>query len=590
MISLIVCTATLTFLGGVAVGNPSMPAADSPHNDLNGGGFAYQRDIGPSAENTSLINTWANRTIVAGDYGLITVTDTFMIRNNGSLMVPSWTFYLPSDVYPKLRYIAASGNLTGLDVVGAPNFESFVGMRVDFTRIGGLSAGSSVLVKLIQQYAGLVKPNPTTGSREVKLFFYWFLTSPYLTRNYSAFIRLPTGAATIMRTNVTGQVVTPFNCSRLGATAEGSYAYTLSGMTLVEVDVERTVEIDAYGYFSVTEIHHVKNIGPVTISGIHFLLPMSTIPGSLEARDSSGELPSAETGKTVSVGLRYGLEINGTIVFYVSYRAYVDSYRAFENGLYFIRMLPVTVYNASVGLEKMSVIFPSHSQLHSATHSPDEIRAVGDQTIVSYSFEEVTPLSVGPIELSYSEEVGEAFQRPIFFALGIFLIGFFYIGVRKIVPRAGPTGAVKEAEEKVRGLTAIVKEFCANYEEKTALTLELEKLAEDRRKGRVSKRAFMERLQLARRRIATLTNSINEAKKKLIPGSKRYAAFIKQIDTYEEERENAGASLENLELRRRQGKVSGDVYNRLKYDNTKKVEKATAGIDSIIVQFRQEAM
>jgi peptidoglycan hydrolase CwlO-like protein len=135
-----------------------------------------------------------------------------------------------------------------------------------------------------------------------------------------------------------------------------------------------------------------------------------------------------------------------------------------------------------------------------------------------------------------------------------------------------------------------LKEFCSNYEEKTALMLKIEKLAEDRRKGRLSKRAYLEQLEHDRRRVASLTNSINEAKKTLIPANKRYAAMIKQLETYEEERENARASLDNLELRRRQGKVSGDVYNRLKYDNTKKIEKATSGIDSLVLELRQETL
>jgi chromosome segregation ATPase len=184
--------------------------------------------------------------------------------------------------------------------------------------------------------------------------------------------------------------------------------------------------------------------------------------------------------------------------------------------------------------------------------------------------------------------VAQAFQRPILLTLGIFVIGLIYVGIRKIIPKSVPVEVVRVEEERARGLTTTLKEFCSNYEEKTALTLEIEKLAEDRRKGRLSKRAYVEEVQHDRRRIASLTNSINEAKNKLVPANKRYAAMIKQLDTYEEERENARASLDNLELRRRQGKVSGDVYNRLKYENTKKIEKATSGIDSVVVELRQE--
>jgi hypothetical protein len=512
-----------------------------------------------------------------------------MVHNNGSLTVSYWTFYLASDAYPSLRYLMAYGNGTVLDVNVAMPFESFFGMRVDFARLGGLHVNSSISVTLIQEYSGLVRPS---GSTEVKVYFYKFLTSPYTTLNSTTKVILPQDAVTGQAVTMTSSNVLPFNCTRLGSSADGGYPCTVTGggQSIIDVSIDRVVEINIDGFLSITETHRVENLGPQALVSVRFKLPLQPIPGSLEARDSSGEMAVMSSGdEHVTVAFRYSIDVNASFTYYVFYRAYIDSYRSFEDGLYVIRMSPVTVFNCSVSSERTSIVFPSHSQVYNASGHQRQIEAQGDSIVVTYSFQNVTLLNTPPVELRYAGDVAETFQRPVIISLGIFAIGLLYIGARKIFPRGAAVVAAREAEEKVRGLGATVKEFCSNYEEKTALTLEIEKLAEDRRKGRVSKRAFMERLQLARRRIATLTNTINEEKKKLIPASKRYASIIRQLDTYEEERENARASLENLELRRRQGKVSGDVYNSLKYENSRKIERATSGIDSLVVQLRQEA-
>jgi hypothetical protein len=595
MASFIICIVTLALLGGAPATNATYPA-NGYDDSFNRGNLQYLRDIGPIDQNASIVNMQATRLVNIGDYGLVNVNDTVMVHNNDSSTISFWTFYLASDVYPSLRYIAAYGNGSSLDIsVGQP-FESFLGMRVDFTDIGGLPAGSSMRVTLIQEYSGLVKPGPTSGSTEVRLYFYKFLASPYITYNYTTRISLPTSASALQPISMTSNLVLPFNSSRLGSLPDGGYAYQLiGGQSLLEVKVDRVIEINVDGFLSITETHSITNLGPQSFSTIRFKLPLTPIPGSLEAHDTSGGLTinSLQNGSSrigmASVSLRYPLDVNASFTYFVSYRAYIDDYRSFENGLYVIRMSPVTLFNCSVNLEVTSIVFPYRAQVYDASQNPSQIKIQGDNMVVSYSFQEVTFLNTSPIELKYTSDLGETFERPIILSLGIFLIGLLYIGVRKIFPRGAVVEAAREEEEKVRGLATTVNEFCSNYEEKTALTLELEKLAEDRRKGRVSKRAYMERLQLARRRIATLTNSINEEKKRLVPASKRYASIIRQLDTYEEERENARASLENLELRRRQGKVSGDVYNSLKYENTKKIERATSGIDALIVQFRQEA-
>jgi hypothetical protein len=294
---------TFALLGGAPVTNSQQPA--SGYSDAIGSlNLQSLHDIGPYDQNISVVNTRAVRIISLEDYGLVNVNDTVMVHNNGSLTLSYWTFYLASDVYPSLRYITAHGNGTNLDVSVGPPFESYFGMRVNFAGIGGLHVGSSVRVTLIQEYSGLVKPTLVSGSTEVKLYFYKFLTSPYITYNCTTFIYLPDSAATSEVTNMTSSLVCPFNSTRLGSFSDGGYPYSLAGgQSLLEVNINRVIEINVDGFLAVTETHTITNLGPQPISGIRFILPLSSIPGSLEAHDSSGALTiaSAENG-TSNIG------------------------------------------------------------------------------------------------------------------------------------------------------------------------------------------------------------------------------------------------------------------------------------------------
>jgi hypothetical protein len=557
-----------------------------------GGGnvFNYQRGPSSPTDNFTLVNHRANRTIDIGDYGLVTVNDSLLVKNNGTTLATSWTFFIPLDAYDDLRYLAAYGNKTQLKVLEAPSFSSLVGMKVDFTGIGGLLAGHSLVLSMIQQYCGLCQVNESSDL--VSLWFYRYLISPYTTSNYTTIVNLPSGASTSDNTNMSATVISPFNCSRLSMLPTGSFDYTPSN-PLLDINISRRVEITVDGYLATTEVYHIAVLGPGNLSassGIHFTVPSSVLPGTLLVQDSSGELGSSiNNNSLVSVTLRYNIMQNWSYTYSVSYLSSLDDYQTSVNGLNDLKLNPINGFNGTVDSETFSLVLPPHALLANASQS-SSFQLVGDQVVASYDFRNVTPLNVGPLEFRYSEDVAAGFERPILLTFGIFIIGLAYVAIRKILPKSAQVEVIRVEEERARGLTTTLKEFCSNYEEKTALTLGIEKLAEDRRKGRLSKRAYMEQLEHDRRRIATLTNSINEAKKVIAPANKRYAAMIKQLETYEEERENARASLDNLELRRRQGKVSGDVYNRVKYDNIKKIEKATSGIDSVVMQLRQETL
>jgi hypothetical protein len=559
-------------------------------NTSGGNTFGYQREASPSIDNFTLVNHNANRTIDIGDYGLVTVNDSLLVTNNGTTVDTSWTFFIPLDVYDDLRYLVAYGNSTQLKVLGAPSLSSLVGMKVDFTGIGGLLAGHSLVLSMVQQYCGLCHI-ANKSSDLVSLWFYRYLISPYTTSNYTTTVNIPSGATTSNTTSMNAQIVSPFNCTALSSSSTGSFYYTPSA-PLLEISVDRRVEITVDGYLATTEEYNITDVGPGSLfveMGIHFTVPCSVLPGTLHVQDSSGELPSSINGSLVSVTLRYDVEQNWSYAYSVSYLSSLDDYQTSVDGLNDLKLNPIDGFNGTVDSETFSLVLPPHALLANASQS-SSFQLVGDQVVATYDFHDVTPLNVGPLEFRYSEDVAEGFVRPILLTFGIFIIGLAYVIVRKIVPKSAPVGVIRVEEERARGLTSTLKEFCSDYEEKTALTLGIEKLAEDRRKGRLSKRAYMEQLEHDRRRIATLTNSINEAKKTLVPANKRYAAMIRQLETYEEERENARASLDNLELRRRQGKVSGDVYNRLKFDNIKKIEKATSGIDSVVMQLRQETL
>lgn len=605
LVSLMLCLLATSYLGGTATSNGQNLSDGNRQydNGVTSSHSFYQLSPGSLDENVTLVNLWVNRTVGIGDYGSITVNDTVMIHNNDSRTASSWTFYLPQDLYPKLRYVAASANVTvsanetrvyPLDVIQSPLYSSYVGMQVEFGNIGGLAANSSVRVTITQQYIGIVRL--VAGTQNLAIYFYKFIISPYVTVSHNTTVQIPdTGSTTAGNTTesrfYTGKNIIPFSSTVLGSSSDGGWRFTLPTPLLEILSIDRNMELYSTGYLSTTETYQIKNLGPTNLKTFQVRLPISALPGTLQARDSVGFLTSTVNGTNATVTFRGGLplQVNWTYSFYISYTTSVDEYRTVEDGLDVIKMQSVTVSDCGVDSERVVFVLPPHTNVSSVDQFADQVQIQGDKPVVTYTFKNIASMNNQTIQLKYSVDLAQTLERPLLLSLGFFFIGLVYVCAGRIVPRGKPTGIVRE-EEKTRELRGLIKEFSSNYEEKTALTLESDKLAEDRRKGRVSKREYVERLNVSKRRIASLINVINEEKRKLALANKRYASMIRQLDTYEEERENARASLENLELRRRQGKATGDVYNRLKHENTKKIDRATAGIDSIIMQFRQETL
>jgi hypothetical protein len=597
LFSLVLCLLASSFLVGEVTSSGAHVDDVGTHYDdaRNNSSLSCNHSPELSDQNVSLVNLWADRVVKIGDFGLVTVNDTVMIHNNGTATAHFWTFYLPSDVYPNLNYLAAynvtSENTTKtLEVAGAAAFQSLVGMRITFGNVD-LPANSSLKVRMIQQYTGIARPVKSQGT--IAVYFYRYIVSPYVTMDHNTTVRISDVGTPMDKLFYAGKTVNPFNCSRLGTAQDGGWAYTLPTPVMEVTSIDRRIELGFEDYFTTTETHIVKNLGPMnltsTTSAFRITLPVSYINGTLQTYDSAGNLSRIISGRDVSVYLRLTLGVNWTYTYYVSYKTSIDDYKTTENGLDVLTMNSTTVSNCSVDLEKVVVVFPSHTLLSSLSDYADDVQIVDDKPVVSFTFDNIVPLNNRTISFKYSLDIAHSLERPMLFTFGFFFIGLIYVIARKLVPGAKPTTVVRE-EETARELKGLIKEFSSNYEEKTALTLESEQLGEDRRKGRISKRAYVERMNVAKRRIASLTNLINEEKGKLSTASRRYATLIKQLDTYEEERENAKAALENLEFRRRQGKVAGEVYNRLKYENTKKIDKATSGIDTLIMQFRQETL
>jgi len=584
--SLVLCLVTFSCIGHAAVIPTSSLATNSPYHYVDSGNYALfsQRGPVPPDENASLRNTHVDRVISVGDYGLVTVTDTVNVTNVGSSVATSWVFYLQPDVFGKLTYIAASAGGTSLDVVAAQTFSSFIGMKVRLVGLpsGGLAPGASIEISLVQEFYGLVR----ISSGSLALYYYKFIVSPYFTTMHSTTLKAPSVA-----TAFPGGSVSPFNSTLLGTSSDGGYTITATTSLIDVISIDRSVVLDIGGYLTTTETHHVKNLGPNSLQIINFTIPITEINASLEVRDNSGKLPATVVGNLVTAQFPYPVPENSTYTYQVTYKTLTVDYRTVEGGLEVITMSPVTVYGGIVDLETVSVTLTPDAILFSAGPAANHYTVTsGNSIVISFTFRNVTILNTGNIEFRFAESLAQTLARPILFTLGVYIIGIIYVAIRRLRRKAAPGGVKREGIAKERELAGAIKDFCTDYEEKVAITLEIEELGKDRSKGRVSKRAYVERMNVARRRLAMLMNRLSEQKVKISAVSRRYTTMIKQLDTYDEERESARASLDNLEFRRRQGKVSGDVYNRLKYDITKKIEKATSGIDRTIVELRQEAV
>ncbi len=134
-----------------------------------------------------------------------------------------------------------------------------------------------------------------------------------------------------------------------------------------------------------------------------------------------------------------------------------------------------------------------------------------------------------------------------------------------------------------------IMEFVELHDEKTALSLELDKMEQDMARGAISRHEYRRRSREIDRRIEEMRKELQLVKTALSAASARYGEMIRRIERAEAEIDAAKASMAQLRTQYRTGKMARHVYDGMVSDVTKRQDRARETMNSIIITLREEA-
>jgi hypothetical protein len=132
-----------------------------------------------------------------------------------------------------------------------------------------------------------------------------------------------------------------------------------------------------------------------------------------------------------------------------------------------------------------------------------------------------------------------------------------------------------------------IREFCALYEEKNALVLEIRLTEEDAKRKKISKKNYKNIFNKNTSKIENIQQEIIPFKKVLTETGEIFEKIMKKLDILEAERISIKDSLNLLESRYKRGRLpSRAAFLKLSDDFKKRRKKIDRSIDKLIQQFR----
>jgi hypothetical protein len=193
----------------------------------------------------------------------------------------------------------------------------------------------------------------------------------------------------------------------------------------------------------------------------------------------------------------------------------------------------------------------------------------------------------------YQVSIG-ALIRPIVFSVLIGIVGVVYVVYRKsqlLEEAVGVDFREYTAEEPAQtgAPPELLTKFASLYSQKTALNIDLEKLEASRRRGKITKKAFMIRQTDLKKQIENIDSQLPKVQDELMSYGPKYRDLISQLELQNEKVEGAKAGLRQLLLRKKKQRISRAAFEKSRQDYLKTIKKATSATDRILLAIEEEA-
>jgi len=552
--------------------------------------------VAPSASvSPSLLTIDILRTASTGSFGVVHITDQFIVINNGTAAASTLDFGFLRIYRNDFYYVEASDSLGRKLTIDADvnSTSDFYWLRVHFanqleTNRTYRFTVTSIFNNLVQmvstglQYNFTAAPVLTQDARMANVTFFATQDSAFVVIPNSTYASVHAGGYPAL-----ANVYEPWKAY----SREFFYApfRSVTQQFLSLQYAERDIIIGNSGSLSVTDTYSLLNPGIALSSGIPLTLPDGA--NNVMAYDTVGAMfaspqnPSAPYQVTISP--RYTtFRGSETFNFTLTYNLPPSEYLKQTNwwGGYNLT-LPLFNDDEDILIPTVTVriITPAGVSLgtiqllpQSSVTPPFEV-SPDQRTIKLHTITNMNNLTFG-LTLNFLPLESAVQVLPWIF--GLELIVFAAVIVNRY--RRGPAVAVPVPVARLR-------EFVSLYDERIALSRELIAMEEDVNRGSLVKHEFRRRSKVIELRLDEINKSLMDVKSELRTVSPRYDELIRRIDNAEAEAEASRASAVQVRSQYRAGKITREAHETVANDINKRIDRAEETVETILITLREEA-
>jgi len=535
------------------------------------------------------------RHITIGEWGAVVFNDTFTVLNNGTSPVGEFLYAVPRSSVEGLRFIVAKSSSGLLKVERDVDKESpFYWMRIHLR--DALPQGRNLTVNVASIHSDMVKflkiqrEQGTEELYRVSFSAYPILKTRARSCNVTVYVswdakfQLPYNASFIS-SKIEGRPVLVASRKPLEPLTDERYSFNFSSTAQHSVTCDwarREISISPRGEISVSERYRLNNLAS-SFSSVRMILPKGTM--EVMAYDDAGPLwTDSKKTSDVTIAPRFKtIRENESFTFGLEYRlSATQSLKQLQWwGLYNLTLKLIADPPWVIEKAEVRIVLPRGVSVESNSIVPaSRTDSSAYETVLSYFFEPATPLHDLTLNLRYRYLPFWSGLIPLMWILLIQVIVTAVVAVSKL---RKPARAVAVAP------IDRIMEFVELHDEKTALSLELDKMGQDMARGAISRHEYRRRSREIDRRIEEIRKELQLIKTALSAASARYDEMIRRIERAEAEIDAAKASMAQLRTQYRTGKIARHVYDGMVSDLTKRQDRARETINSIIITLREEA-
>jgi len=524
------------------------------------------------------------------------VVDVFTIVNNGSAPISAFELYLPAPYASNFLSLSAEdGSKKTLSAIQLNDVSGMIHWRIYLFEPVGFQESYTVKTTMNLQSVDTLKD---FNANSYEISFLKYPVVPYVLTYASLSLGLR-GGDTPLGPSPEGRA------NNLPPMKIESFTFLMQSYSpLIIASRVTDVTVDPWGWLSYQETVSLENAGPAKADSLVFTIPVYS--SNIKIYDEVGLLTKSQMSITDAswngtIDLKVNLKADrfgdsfwpgNHYTFYLEYRILASAHQQPTSNGGILTIPMGTMGDLRITKHIIDVILPFSVDALEVSKNYRLLYGIFDTTL-RYTVYNTTAQNSPTISLRYLASVWVT-ARPLVFSLIIAFVAVAYIAYRKLrLPTASTTEAGPEVTpsgtKQSIAPPELLRKFATTYSKKTSLELDLEKLEDGLKRGKVKKREFMIREGDIKSQTDDVDKDLAALKNDVVSYGPKYRDMVAQLDLHEERIAGAKAGLNQLMIRRRKQKISAGAFERTRQDYLKAIKKAVAATDRILLSIQEEA-